>query len=278
MGLVSPALGTLGGQRGDGEAADRNALATLLAEFNGNIDSANMKNAPLVLLQTLTAQTHVQVDGATWAQLRLRHTAAGVNLKRSAVYNAGGHTKLIVVDDADTAILRTGLDMDHASGVVDFPNGLSIGGVAGSTGLLASPYFRAYRNAAASYADGATVLFDTETDPNGWYNPATGIFLPTIAGTYRLSWAIALSNVSVLTTDEYLSTLLVAIGTVSSPGSLSFQRGASKALISVGSALLPFNGSTDQAKVVLSTDHVGALALDIGAQQRNHFEAHRVGT
>jgi hypothetical protein len=45
MGTVNPTLGVLGQARGDQEAADRTALQTLLAEFNGNIDDANLKAA-----------------------------------------------------------------------------------------------------------------------------------------------------------------------------------------------------------------------------------------
>lgn len=43
MGIVNPTMGALGGARGDGETNDRNALQTLLAEFNGNIDQNNVK-------------------------------------------------------------------------------------------------------------------------------------------------------------------------------------------------------------------------------------------
>jgi microcystin-dependent protein len=49
MGIVNPLLGTAGGPRGDGEAAERNALAVLLAEFNGNVDASNVKDGSLTI-------------------------------------------------------------------------------------------------------------------------------------------------------------------------------------------------------------------------------------
>lgn len=43
MGIIDPGLPVIGDSRGDGEVAVRNALLTLLGEFNGNIDAANLK-------------------------------------------------------------------------------------------------------------------------------------------------------------------------------------------------------------------------------------------
>jgi hypothetical protein len=47
VGLISPTLPVIGQQRGDGEAAVRSDLVTLLTEFNGNIDSANIKDGSI---------------------------------------------------------------------------------------------------------------------------------------------------------------------------------------------------------------------------------------
>jgi microcystin-dependent protein len=49
MGIVNPQLPTVGGPRGDGEAAIRNALATILAEINGTLDAANVKDGSLTV-------------------------------------------------------------------------------------------------------------------------------------------------------------------------------------------------------------------------------------
>lgn len=43
MAQVNPTLPTLGGPRGDNEAVERNFLLALLNEFNGNVDSSNLK-------------------------------------------------------------------------------------------------------------------------------------------------------------------------------------------------------------------------------------------
>jgi hypothetical protein len=45
MSLINPTLGTPGDKRGPEELDDRNALSALLAEFNGNIDNANIKGS-----------------------------------------------------------------------------------------------------------------------------------------------------------------------------------------------------------------------------------------
>lgn len=48
MAIINPALPVIGGQRGDGEQAVRNGLSSLLGEFNGNIESANIKDASIL--------------------------------------------------------------------------------------------------------------------------------------------------------------------------------------------------------------------------------------
>lgn len=44
MGIINPTLPSVNSPRGDEEIDARNALATVLAEFNGNVDAANLKN------------------------------------------------------------------------------------------------------------------------------------------------------------------------------------------------------------------------------------------
>jgi hypothetical protein len=153
------------------------------------------------------------------------------------------------------------------------PGTLKVGG--STVVLLPSPYFRAYRSSAASYASGATVVFDSETDPNGWYDNATGIFLPTIAGMYRLSWGLRAGVF--LTADNFFGSAVILGGSVTVWGSVDYQRGsATGKLVSVGSALLPFNGSTDSAVVVLNHNNSGSLAVDASTASC-HFEAEYVG-
>jgi hypothetical protein len=129
MGTISPTLPTIGEQRGDGEGDVRNALSVLIAEFNGNIESANMKNAPLVLLSTLTVQgTAIEVANASLAALKLNHTAAVSGKRRFHIGTVNGVTGFNAVNDAGNANLFTFALLDHATGVVDFPNGLSNAG------------------------------------------------------------------------------------------------------------------------------------------------------
>jgi thymidylate kinase len=122
---------------------------------------------------------------------------------------------------------------------------------------------------------GGTVLFNTETDPNNWYDPTTGIFLPTTAGMYRLSWAVAMNNVVVA--DKFITSSVVYQALTTLYGSVSYQRG-NRGIVTVGTAMLPFNGTTDSAKVRLETDDTATtLTLD-STTQITHFEAHRIGT
>jgi hypothetical protein len=150
------------------------------------------------------------------------------------------------------------------------PGTLKVGG--STVVLLPSPYFRAYRSSAASYSSGATVVFNTETDPNGWYNNATGIFLPTVAGTYRVSWRVQLN--AVLTADEYMQASLSA--SAQYHGAPSVQRGAVFKPASAGATLLAFNGTTDSVFVYLEHNHGGSIAVAAEAGT-TYFEAEYVG-
>jgi hypothetical protein len=55
MAQVNPALPTMGAERGDGESALRSDVQAILNEFNGNIDTANVK--PGYFLELLTTGT-----------------------------------------------------------------------------------------------------------------------------------------------------------------------------------------------------------------------------
>jgi hypothetical protein len=65
------------------------------------------------------------LQGATGPQLNLYHTAASADRKRVRLSTASGVTKLAARNDADTADTHVGLSLDNASGVVDFPSGIS---------------------------------------------------------------------------------------------------------------------------------------------------------
>jgi hypothetical protein len=93
MGLISPTLPTVGSEgRGAGEVDVRNALTTILAEFNGNITDANIKSTAAIADSKLATpgnvawRTVVQANfGATGGQ-----TAATYLLTNGASLIASG--------------------------------------------------------------------------------------------------------------------------------------------------------------------------------------------
>jgi hypothetical protein len=267
MGIISPGRASGSQQDGPGEVTEANALTALLNEFNGNIDGTNLKASltlgTLLLTGSLTATNELAVSGAGTPRLSLRDTSAGADLKRSRLRNLSGKTRLDVMTDNDVTTSFTGLSLDHATGVPDFPQGF--------TGKrLDSPYFRAYRSSAASYTDGSTVIFNSEdADPNGWYDPATGKFQPTTAGRYRLSWRVT-SN-AVLTAGKYW---VASVGLAE--GQPCSQVGSALAPSSGGTVMLAFNGTTDFAQVSIQHD-IGVAAAVATGTSSTWFEAERIG-
>jgi hypothetical protein len=70
----------------------------------------------------------LSVNGSSFAALELYNGGVASGLRRSHLSTQGGKTALLSANDDGTVDIKKGLEMDHASGVVDFPNGLSIGG------------------------------------------------------------------------------------------------------------------------------------------------------
>lgn len=222
----------------------------------------------LVLGSTLTASALI-ADSGTQGEVHMRDAGAGAGVRRSRLFNNDGTTRLDHPNDANSAIANVGLVYDHATGVIDHPSGF--------TGRrLDSPYFRAYRSSAVSLADGADVVFNSETaDPNGWYDTTTGRFQPTGAGVYRVSWRVGAG--AVLTADKYLATSLIHVPSATSiaSGSRPYQRGVGF-IASQGTTLLAFDGSTDYVVVRVAHDNGGSLAIG-AASAATYFEAERIG-
>lgn len=155
------------------------------------------------------------------------------------------------------------------------PDGdLLLAGEAASKGLT-SPYFRAYRSSAVSYASGATVVFNSETDPNGWYNNATGIFLPTVAGMYRVSWGV-------LTDALGLNKHMTTRGIHSTAGTISGTQHTDDSAgvvgpVSIGFADVAFNGTTDALHVEILHDVAVPVTVSGTTSLSSHFEAERIG-
>lgn len=258
-GLVVPNL--------TGDGAD---LHQMFLDLANSIEA--MMNSPLVLGSSLSVPSDVISTAGAFEsraagfQYSLFDASAGADLKRSRLKAGAGVTSL--VSETDLAAQRkVGLTMDHATGKVTLPNGL-----AGPR--VDSPYFRAYRSSAVSYATGATVAFNTETDPNGWYDNTTGIFLPTVAGMYRVSWLVSL--VTAMTVNKVAQAFLIASGAGTSSAPPAFQVTTGYALGTGASALVAMNGTTDSLHVRLDHDNGGTVAVSPFLAD-THFEAERIG-
>lgn len=67
MALINPTLPSPSSPRGDEENDTRAALVTILNEFNGNIDAANVKDNSLTVVELLTASMDILTPPATLA-------------------------------------------------------------------------------------------------------------------------------------------------------------------------------------------------------------------
>lgn len=213
----------------------------------------------------LVPGSDVQAYSTTLAGL----AAAGSAANKVPVYNGAGTAFLAditaaaraLLDDADASTMLSTL------GVSTFVKTLlddADAATARATLRADRPFVKAYRNAAHSLANNAAILFDTETDANGWYDPATGRFQPTRAGQYRIV-ARAGAN-GVLTADNYVSLRLVnQAGTTLYDAGPMFQRGTSAAPgAQIAGPLITFNGSTDYIEVRFLHNQGGSIALAVG--------------
>lgn len=249
---------TLGGQQTRfGVGGTLRSVAANSAQFRSNYDPATDR-----LIDTSKPSWALMAgDGASdrFVVYRAAPTASSPTYVALAYVGAGGALTI--------------------GNTLSVPSDASVGGdltVAGDINgrsSLASPYFRAYRSTAASYADGATVVFDSETDPNGWYDNATGIFLPTVAGTYRV--ACQVQSPGLASGKTLVAGVLGGSGGLLVTGSRA-PYNAAYGSVSCGAQLVAFNGTTDSAHVVVAHDNGGALAVTTG-QANTFFEAEYVG-
>lgn len=93
----------------------------------------------------------------------------------------------LLVGTANNTLARKAVGADGKLLAADSTDSTGVAWKDSSALVGAKECFRAYRNAAASYATGAPIVFDTKDyDPSNWYDPATGRFTPKIAGWYLL--------------------------------------------------------------------------------------------
>lgn len=151
MGIVNPTMGALGGARGDGETNDRNALQALLAEFNGNIDTNNLKAAAGLVAG--------QLDSAT-VQAILGLSGSGA-ARRGKVNIPGADT---------TAAVTFAIGNLGGAGHQDVVPGI----VLPTDGLIAVGYQAIWQNTVGSNARAAIFLGATEVKMgNGSGAPGT---------------------------------------------------------------------------------------------------------
>jgi hypothetical protein len=71
----------------------------------------------------------LSVNGTAFAALELYSSSATSGSRRSHLSTQAGKTRLLSASDDGSTTVKIGAEMDHLSGVVDFPNGLTQGGV-----------------------------------------------------------------------------------------------------------------------------------------------------
>lgn len=223
-GLVVPNLA--------GDGSDLHAMFQALAD---SIEA--MMNSALVLNAAPTAPFFV-ADSATSAGLSMRDSGATAGLRRSYVINDDGHTYLRHPNDADAAVVNVGWDYNHLTGVVDHPNGLTVGSVA----VVGARVFSAYRSAGSlTLAAAATtdIPFDTEEyDTGNIFDPATGRLTPPSGEVWRVSWAVRTTQ-----TSGTLRTELWKAGVVERIGPTAPAAGGSTGAESLGTALVVGDGN-----------------------------------
>jgi hypothetical protein len=275
MATVSPPRGVPSTDtEGVAQVKELNALTTLINEFNGNVDGTNVKNTAALTVASVITSAGLVANGVTTPA-----SGAGVEIGYSggvgfvqAEQRGPDSAKPLALAGSQVRLQGGGVQVATATSTgVDFPLGF--------TGKrLDSPYFRAYRNAALSRADSEIVIFDAETsDPNGWYDTATGKFQPTVAGMYRVSWAVEAN--AALAADKYWMSLVNANGSIvggGQRGSVGYQRGSAQPVNSGGTTLLTFNGSTDYLQIAIKHDTGGSTAIAPGAGH-TWFEGERIG-
>lgn len=133
--------------------------------------------------------------------------------------------------------------------------------------------FSAYRATALSVPASTVVIFDgTEFNPDGWYDPALGLYMPQLAGYYRLSWRLLAGEA--LTGTQFWSSVLVKNGTGHKGGSIGTISASFPS--SIGTAVVYASGS-DAFSVRTSTDRAGGTVLTTSAAT-TFFQGERISS
>lgn len=124
-----------------------------------------------------------------------------------------------------------------------------------------------------SLATGATFLFDAEDDPNGYYNPATGL-LTLPSGKWRVSWLVTVQGA--MAVGKTLSTSLIAtINAIRSRSGSQAAQASTEFVTSSGSAIV--NTSGGETFKLIVTHNVGAAQAFRGFDTASYMDVQYVG-
>jgi hypothetical protein len=99
----------------------------------------------------------------------------------------------------------------------------------------------AYKASASTVAVGTTIVLDTtEFNIGGWFNTTNGLYVPQVAGHYRISWMVnAINGIA----DSYFQSALVKNGAATKASAFVWSK--SVGVGAGGAAVVAANGTTD---------------------------------
>lgn len=169
------------------------------------------------------------------------------------------------------AALAGGLDASNVSAASLTEALLAAGATGPAKGAVG-----AYRTTDAAVVDGATITLDAEEfDVSGWFNTATGLYTPQIAGYYRISWQVE-GSVTDPNTGTVFRSILEKNGATHKYGSLFHREDGGLPPASAGSAVVVANGSTDAFGLTIYSAFVTPWIIAGGAS-RTYFHADLIG-
>jgi hypothetical protein len=224
--------------------------------------------------------------GATGPQLNLDHTAASTDRKRVRLSTISGVTKLAARNDGDTADTHVGFSLDNATGVVDFPSGISGTGATFAGALRHTGTTLGFFNATPVTKPGSTSDLKAALTTLGLMTPGGASPLDlnggelfsgsaqvggggglVISGTGGLTWNsdtdLYRSTVGRLQTSVQFTAdgLITANAGLTSFGTTIVSFGGEKLRISSGG--IGFFGATPNARPTTYTGNGGAFSRDI---------------
>lgn len=228
---------------------------------NGRLTAATA--GPRIITATVTLTANLTSTGTVRCFIKIVRAAGGteyhgfgvINIGESGTSMAAG-LEMNVGDYAEVRVIN-----NNANSIIVAGGALSSGPTSfgmlktGQAWVLDKPYFRASRTAALTQVVNNTVVIfsNEETDPNGWYDPTTGKFQPTVPGQYRIRWRVGLGVA--ITADKFFHARLYKNAAMVRSGSEFIQRGtAAFPLSGNDGTLVAMNGSTDFCDVRAATD------------------------